>query len=202
MKLIAQRGEKQEYRDEETGRTFYSVSQVRKVAFDPYVGIPESVLEPARGRGTILHRRFFFAIASLEGLCPYPAVFPKYAGYCQSMDRWIEKRKPIRILLEAARCNLRLGYAGTLDGLFKMVPIRKPRRVLMDLKTGEKTVTDILQMCAYEHMEDCQADELVDVYLDASGGEAKEQWATRGNRATGWNAFISALNILKWRASL
>lgn len=202
MKLITQRGKKQEYLDEETGRTFYSVTQVRKVAFDSYAGIPESVLEPARVRGTLLHRRFFFAIASLEGLCPYPAVFPQYEGYCQSMDKWVAKRKPERILLEAIRCNLRMGYAGALDGLFKMVLIKKPRRVLMDLKSGDPTPTDILQTCAYEHMDGCKADELLDVYLDASGGEAKEQWATKGNRATGWNAFISSLNVLKWRDSL
>lgn len=201
MKLTTQRGEKQEYRDEETGRLFYSVTQVRKVAFDSYAGIPEWVLEPARVRGTILHRRFFFAMASLEGLCPYPAVLHQYEGYCQSMDKWIEKRKPERILLEAIRCNLRYGYAGALDGLFKMVLIRKPRRVLMDLKSGEKTPSDILQLCAYEHMEGCQADEVVDVYLDPSGGEAKEQWATKGNRAVGWACFLNALSILRWRDS-
>lgn len=202
MKLITQRGKKQEYRDEETGRLFYSVTQVRRVALDPYVGIPESVLEPARVRGTILHRRFFFAIASLEGLCPYPAVIQQYAGYCQSMDGWVEKRKPERILLEAIRCNLRHGYAGALDGLFKMVLIRKPRRVLMDLKSGQETATDILQLCAYEHMEDCQADEVMDVYLDAEGGEAKEQWATKGSRAVGWSAFCNAISLLRWRDSL
>lgn len=202
MKLITRRGERQEYYDIETGRNFYSVTQVRKVAFDSYAGVSESVLEPARVRGMILHRRFFFAMASLEGLCPYPAVTHQYEGYCQSMDQWIEKRKPERILLEAIRCNLRLGYAGAIDGLFNMVLIRKPRRVLMDLKSGQKNASDILQLCAYEHMEDCQADEVVDVYLDPSGGEAKEQWATKGNRASGWNAFQSALNILKWRDSL
>lgn len=203
MKLITQRGERQEYCDIETGRNFYSVTQVRKVAFDAYAGIHESVLEPMRVRGTLLHRRFFFAIASLEGLCPYPAVFPQYEGYCQSMDQWIEKRKPTRVKLETTSYNERYGYAGTPDALLNIYLgkgfCKKWRTVLFDLKTGAPVRTDPMQLCAYEHMVGYKADELFDVYLDADGGEAKEQFVTKGQRATEWNAFISALNLLKWR---
>lgn len=199
MKLIAQRGEKQEYRDEETGKTFYSVSQVRKVAFDPYVGIPESVLEPARVRGTLLHKRFFIALASLEGWCPYPVVIPSLTGYCQSMDRWIEKRKPVRLLLEAASWNLRYGFAGRPDALFGMAVKVSHKTVLTDLKTGLPVPSDPMQLCAYEHMDGYKADELLDVYLDADGGDAKEQFVTKGQRATEWAAFLNALSILKWR---
>lgn len=204
MNLIAQRGEQQEYRDEETGRTFYSVTQVRKVAFDAYAGVAEYMLEPARVRGTILHRRFFFAMASLEGLCPYPAVIPSLSGYCQSMDQWIEKRKPVRVRLETAGWNLRYGYAGTPDGLLEMLlPINRKvsriRRVLFDLKTGAPTKTDPMQLCAYDHMDGYKADELLDVYLDAEGGEAKEQFVTKGQRATEWAAFLNALSLLRWR---
>lgn len=205
MKLIAQRGEKQEYRDAETGRTFYSVTQVRRVALDSYAGIPESVLEPARVRGTILHKRFFFAMASLEGLCPYPAVFPQYEGYCQSMDRWIEKRKPKRVKLEMASCNERYGYAGTPDALLNIYIgkgfCKKWRTVLFDLKTGSPVKTDSMQLCAYEHMEGYKADELMDLYLDADGGEAREQFVTKGQRGTEWAAFLNALSLLRWRDS-
>lgn len=199
MKLITQRGEKQEYRDAETGRTFYSVTQVRKVAFDSYAGIPDSVLEPARVRGTILHRRFFFAMASLEGLCPYPAVIQQYAGYCQSMDGWIEKRKPTRHKLETTSCNERYGYAGTPDALLNIYFNKKWKKVLFDLKTGAPTLTDPMQLCSYEHMDGYKADELLDVYLDASGGEAKERFVTKGNRAVEWAAFLNALSLLRWR---
>lgn len=207
MKLIAQRGERHEYRDEESGRTFWSVTQVRKCAFDPYAGVAESVLEPARIRGTILHRRFFFAIASLEGLCPYPGVIPQYAGYCQSMDRWIEKRKPVRVRLETAGCNLRYGYAGTPDGLLWLMLDIVRRRVvqlvkvlvLMDLKAGAPTKTDPMQLCAYEHMDGYKADELLDVYLDADGGDAKEVFVTKGQWATEFSAFLNAISLLNWR---
>lgn len=206
MKLITQRGEKQEYRDAETGRTFYSVSQVRKVAFDSYAGLPESVLEPARVRGTVLHRRMFFCLASQEGLCAYPSIIPGLEGYCQSMDRWIEKRKPKRVKLETPSYNERYGYAGTPDALLNVYLgkgfCKKWRTVLFDLKTGSPVSTDPMQLVAYSHMDGYKADELLDVYLDASGGEAKEQFVTKGNRASGWVAFISALNVLRWRDSL
>lgn len=199
MKLIAQRGEKQEYRDEETGRLFYSVTQVRKVAFDSYAGLPESVLEPARVRGTILHRRFFFAVASLEGLCPYPAVIQQYAGYCQSMDGWIEKRKPTREKLETPSWNQRYGYAGTPDALLNIYLNKKWRKVLFDLKTGAPVRTDPMQLVSYSHMDGYKADELLDVYLDADGGEAKEHFVTKGQRATEFAAFLNALSLLRWR---
>lgn len=205
MKLITQRGEKQEYLDAETGRTFYSVTQVRKVAFDPYAGIPEYVLDAARIRGLALHRRMFFALASQEGLCEYSAVLKLYEGYCQSMDQWIAKRKPTRVQLETTSWNERYGYAGTPDALLNIrlgQGFCRNRKVLFDLKTGAPTKTDPMQLCAYEHMEGYKADELLDVYLDADGGEAKEQFVTKGQRGTEWSAFLNALSLLRWRDSL
>lgn len=199
MKLITRRGERQEYCDMETGRTFYSVSQVRKVAFDSYAGIPESVLEPARMRGTLLHKRMFFCFASLEGLCEYPAVLPGLEGYCQSMDRWIEKRKPTRVKLEKTSCNERYGYAGTPDALLNIYLNKKWKKVLFDLKTGLPVRTDPMQLVSYSHMDGYKADELLDVYLDAAGGDAKEHFVTKGSRAVEWAAFLNALALLRWR---
>jgi len=122
------------------------------------------------------------------------------------MDRWIEKRKPKRVKLETPSYNERYGYAGTPDALLNVYLgkgfCKKWRTVLFDLKTGSPVKTDAMQLCAYEHMEGYKADELLDVYLDAAGGEAKEQFVTKGNRASGWVAFISALNVLRWRDSL
>lgn len=203
MRLTVHRGRPQEYEDE-TGRRYWSVSEVRKAAFNPYAGISEGQLESARVRGTILHKRLFFAVASLEGLCPYPAVIQQYAGYCQSMDRWLEKRKPERVRLETTSWNERYGYAGTPDALFlMMLPAGRGkwirRVVLTDLKTGAPTRTDPMQLCAYEHMDGYNAAELLDVYLDAEGGEAKEHFVTKGQRATEWAAFLNALSLLRWR---
>lgn len=205
MKLITQRGEKQEYRDAETGRTFYSVTQVRRVAFDSYAGIPDSVLEPARVRGTLLHKRMVFCFAAQNGLCAYPSILVGLEGYCQSMDRWIERRKPTCDKVEMASVNQRYGYAGTPDALLNMRIgkgfCQKWRKVIFDLKTGSPVRTDMMQLCAYEHMDGYKADELLDVYLDSDGGDAKEQFVTKGQRGTEWAAFLNALSILRWRDS-
>ncbi len=189
----------QHYFDEFTGKRYWSVSEVRKVAFDSYVGIPESVLEPARVRGTLLHKRMFFCFAALEGLCAYPSVLVGLEGYCQSMDQWIEKRKPTRGKLETASCNERYGYAGTPDALLNIYLNKKWRKVLFDLKTGSPVRTDAMQLVSYSYMDGYKADELLDVYLDADGGEAKEQFVTKGNRAVEWSAFLNALSLLRWR---
>lgn len=210
MELITRRGERFEYYEAESKLDLFSVTQIRKTALDTYAGIPEAVLEPARIRGTRLHRRFFFAIAALGGYCDYPAVLDDLPGYCASMDRWIAKRQPIALKLEIPGFNRRYRYAGTPDALLEFPAIGangttvrfKRGRILFDLKTGAPTKTDAMQLVAYDHMEDYKADELLDLYLDGDGGEAKEVFVPHGERAVAWGAFLNALNLLKWRVSL
>lgn len=201
MTLRTQRGERYEYVEEERGLSLFSVTQIRKVALDTYAGIPEDVLEPARVRGTRLHRRFFFAMASLGGHCEYPKILNGIEGYCASMDRWIQKRQPKVLALELGSLNARYGYAGTLDAMLWMIVGKKEKRVLMDLKTGAPTKTDAMQLVAYDHMEGCKSDELMDLYLDADGRDAKEVFVTQGKRATEWAAFVNAINLLRWRTA-
>lgn len=204
MSLITRRGERFEYYEAEEHRELFSVTQVRQVAFDTYAGLAESVLEPARIRGSRLHRRMFFALASLDGVCAYPAVLPDLEGYCASMDRWIAKRNPIVIGLERAGLNRRYGYAGTRDALLLLADKKsRTRRTVFDLKTGAWTKTDAMQLCAYEHMDnEPKADDLLDLYLDKDGRDAEEVYLTHGQRATEWAAFLNALNLLKWRTAL
>lgn len=201
MELITRRGERFEYFEAESKLDLFSVTQIRKAALDTYAGIPEAVLEPARIRGTRLHRRFFFAIASLGGYCDYPAVLEDLSGYCASMDRWIATRQPIAHKLEIPSFNRRYRYAGTPDALLGFRD-KGTRRILFDLKTGAPTKTDAMQLVAYEHMEDYKAEELLDLYLDKDGGDAKEVYVPHGERAVAWAAFLNALNLLKWRSSL
>ncbi len=207
MKLRTQRGERYEYVEEERGLSLFSVTQIRKVAYDTYAGIPEDVLEPARVRGTRLHRRFFFAMASLGGHCEYPKILNGIEGYCASMDRWIQRRKPRVHRLEFSSLNMRYGYAGTFDAAVWLMITRVSRKlsveklVLMDLKTGAPTKTDAMQLVAYDHMEGCKSDELMDLYLDADGRDAKEVFVSQGKRATEWAAFVNAINLLRWRTA-
>lgn len=199
--LKTQRGERFEYVDEQRGTHLFSVTQIRKVAWDTFAGVSQELLEPARIRGARLHRRFFFALASLGGHCAYPDALKGLEGYCASMDGWITKRQPNPIELEFCSMNERYGYAGTLDAIVEMALKKKERRVLTDLKTGAPTKTDPMQLVAYDHMAGCKSDELMDLYLDADGGEAKEAFVSHGMRATEWPAFLHALNLLRWRTA-
>lgn len=201
MKLITRRGERFEYLEQEDKLDLFSVTQIRKVADDAYANVPAHVLEPARVRGSALHRRFFFAMASRRGLCAYPPVLEQYEGYCRSMDRWIEKRQPTALELEAPGMSRRYRYAGTKDALLLLTDRKRDRRTIFDLKTGQPTKTDAMQLVAYDHMDDGKAEDLLDLYLDADGGEAVEAFVPTGKRAVEWAAFLSALNLLKWRIS-
>jgi hypothetical protein len=101
--------------------------------------------------------------------------------------------------VETPSYNLRYGYAGTPDALLNIYLNKKWRKVLFDLKTGAPVKSDPMQLCAYEHLDGYKADELLDVYLDADGGEANEHFVTKGQRATEWAAFLNSLSLLRWR---
>lgn len=196
MKLITRRGEPFEYREEEQGLDLFSVTQIRKVAFDPFRGVDPAILEAARVRGTILHKRFFFALAHCGGLCPYPARIEVYGGYCDSMDRWVDEAKPKPDQLEAASLNRQHGYAGCKDARILYLGADLTN---MDLKSGAETCTDIMQLVAYDKMENGKAERHLDLYLDKDGGRAKEAWVKRSEMAVHWAAFLNSLSLLRWR---
>lgn len=199
MKLCCTRGARHEYEEVERGIKLFSVSQIRRVAHDPFVGLPESILEPARKRGTILHRRFALALYATEWLCPHPAVIEEYRGYCLAMDACIKKNdvKPLKV--EQSSLSLKLGYAGTPDGL--VVYGKKRVLTLMDLKTGAQQPTDIMQLLAYKEMQGYEeTSALMDLYV-YEDGSYEEKFVTRAERATEWAWFTSALGVLISRAN-
>lgn len=204
MALVTQRGQPREYRDEATGDEFYSVTQIRTVAHDPYAGLAASILEPARQRGALLHRRWFFALASLAGHCDAPRVIPALHGYCASMDAWIAAKRPSVLALEQPGVNRRYRYAGTPDAVLLLTEtVRKrsrARRTIVDLKTGARTKTDAMQLVAYSHLDEMQVEDLLDLYLDPDGGMPEERtYNNPGERAKEWAAFLAAAALLSWR---
>ena len=66
---------------------------------------------------------------------------------------------------------------------------------LMDLKTGEETITDPMQIVAYNHMDDLKSRALLDLYLDADGGPARERWIKPGEQGVQWAVFLNALSF-------
>lgn len=199
MKLICHRGARHEYEEVERGIKLFSVSQIRRVAHDPFVGVSESILEPARKRGTILHRRFALALYATEGLCTHPEIIEEYRGYCLAQDTWIKKNdvKPIKV--EQASLSIKFGYAGTPDGLVTYGTLQT--LTLLDLKTGSPQPTDIMQILAYKEMagyEDTSV--LLDLYVHEDGSYT-EKFVKRAERATEWAWFMSALGVLQSRAN-
>jgi len=200
VNLTCHRGAKHEYRETEQGVDLFSVSQIRRMAHDPYIGIPEQVLEAARHRGTLLHRRFWRLLASQAGLMPVPQAIPQFSGYCASMDEWVKRNQVMPVKIEEASCSLKYGYAGTPDAFITIGS--KQFKALIDLKTGAPNKTDPMQLIAYSKMDGYEeADYLVDVYVQEDGSRAKEARITPGMKATEWCWFMSALGNLQSRVN-
>lgn len=196
VNLVTRRGAAFEYYEQDERLDLFSVSQGRKEAFNSFRGVAPEILEAARVRGSVLHKRFFFAMAHLRGLCEYPKRIEAYGGYCDSMDRWIDEAKPTPLQLEATGLNRRYLYAGTKDADLLYSGRDK---TIMDLKSGVRTCTDEMQLIAYDHMEGCKAERLLDLYLDKDGKRAKEVWVERAEMAAHWAGFLNALSMLRWR---
>jgi len=200
MNLTCTRGAKHEYRETTQGLDLFSVSQIRKMAHDPYVGIPEQVMEAARQRGTLLHRRFWRVLASQAGLLPVPPAIPQFAGYCASMDEWVKRNQVMPVKIEEASLSLKYGFAGTPDAL---VLFRKKQRLtLIDLKTGQINLTDPMQLLLYQKMDDYEeAVDLIDVYVQEDGSYAVEKPVTPGMKATEFAWAMAALGVLQSRVN-
>ena len=199
MKLQCTRGAKHEYRETEQGIDLFSVSQIRKMAHDPYLGIPEQVMEAARHRGTVLHRRMWKVLAAQDHLMDMPPIIPQFSGYCKAMDTWVVKNQVKPVLLEESSASLKFGYAGTPDALVLLGSEQIP--TLLDLKTGAPTKTDPMQLIAYSKMNYYEsAKSLVDLYI-SEDGSYKAALVTPGIKATEWAWFMSALGNLQSRVN-
>ena len=202
MNLITQRGEPYEYREEANGqppRLSFSVSQIRRVIHDPFAHVPEDVLKQAQLRGSKLHTRFWKLLAWRDGLRgESPPVIPGLEGYCTAMETWAERNQAKPLQLESKSVNRKLGYAGQFDA--QILYGRRCEITLMDLKTGDETLTDPMQLLAYDEMEGCKSKHLLDLYIHPTG-TYKEVWITAIHRTTEWPWFLTGLNLLKGRRS-
>ena len=117
MKLRVTRGAAREYADLDTGKDYYSVSQVLTVLDpDAFTGIDPYVLAAAQQRGSDLHLIFALRMLAAANLGP----MPKYPGgiigkYCLGIEKFAQERKPRPIRVEAQGFNDKLKTAGTLD---------------------------------------------------------------------------------------
>jgi len=178
----------------------FSVSQVRKLAHDAYAGIPTELLVRAAQRGMKLHRRFWRVLAAKGGLMTWPEPIVGLEGYCASMDEWAVRSLVQPVLIEQPSWSAKFGYAGTPDALVRLWA--KQTLTLLDLKTGQPTVTDAMQLLAYQKMEGYEeAKSLLDLYIHADGSAATEKLVTPAMKATEWAWFLSALGVLQSRVN-
>lgn len=199
MNLVTRRGEPYEYLETESGRKLFSVTQIRRMAFDSYRGIDPQVLEAARQRGTLVHRYLWRYLAYRTRIMVDIAPLPGIEGYCQSIREWADKHEVTAVRLEHRSLNRKLGYAGTVDAQILYGP--KAVLTLMDGKSGVRTCTDMIQLLAYDAMDDLKSKQLMDVYFQADGGPAKEIMVTARDRITQWPVFLNVLSLLRWRTT-
>ncbi len=196
MNLLTKRGAPYEYVDTDSGKAFFSVTQVRRCMHDTYAGIPLEALEPARLRGERLHTYFWMTLAHRAGVRARPEIIAEYPGYCAAIDCWAALNDVIPLQVEKKSANLKLGIAGCLDTRC----LYGPKRIvtLVDLKTGLATLTDAAQLLCYESMEGNKSERLIDLYIQEDGSY-KQAVVTRKEKVEQWPAVLNAVNLLKWR---
>lgn len=199
MNLIVERGKPYEYRDLDTGEKFFSVTQVRNIMWDGLSRVPFAVLEAARERGQRLHQYFALALGAQVDACAYPDRLRGLEGYCQAIDSWIEEWKPIPHTVEEPSCNRKLGIAGTRDADVTLADALGTIDIV-DLKSGEPTPTDPVQLLAYHTMEGCTTRKrLFDLYIREDGTKEFKQIKPILHQSD-WATFQNAIQVLKWRA--
>ncbi|MEO7665626.1 MAG: hypothetical protein ABIU97_01155 [Dehalococcoidia bacterium] len=197
MTLLTHRGQKKEYKDAETLEEYFSVSQIRHMAFDSFYGIKQEILDAAARRGTLVHTFMWRYLSSRLGLCEEPVLTPGVEGWCLSGRNWVDEHQVKPELLEHKSCNRKEGYAGQVDGQILYGP--KEILTLADWKSGMVTVTDPMQLILYNEMEGLKSKQLLDVYLQADGGKAKEVFVDLKTKLHDWPWAMCALGNLKGR---
>jgi hypothetical protein len=120
------------------GQVVPSVTGILKASgLIDFGGIPESILEAARVRGTTVHQAIQFVNEGDLDLLQFRADFPDYTGF---LDGWLEFRAQRRFtpILTETRVASRLHQvAGTIDCLGEL----DGEAVLLDYATGDPTNT-------------------------------------------------------------
>lgn len=196
MSLTVNRGAQFEYEDPETGKKYFSVSQVRACMWEGFRFVKPDVLAAAQRRGTLLHRRFALCLGARLDLCAYPPILKEYPGYCDSMDRFIDDYQPEAERIEEPSKSDKWGVAGCPDGLLKITSVLS----ITDLKSGDETPVDPCQLLGYHELDDYRcAERMLDVYLNKHGKKPEVKEIKRREHLFDWAAFVNALHLLKWR---
>ena len=110
-------------------------------------GIPPSILEAARARGTAVHQAIHYANENDLDVLAFCRDFPHYAGYLQGWMRLIESGRLKTILCEHRVASRLHGVAGTIDWIGEF----DGAGAILDFATGDpEDAAKDLQTGAYE----------------------------------------------------
>jgi hypothetical protein len=129
------------------GTRVMSVTQVLKQSgLIDFSGIPESILEAARVRGTTVHQAIAYYNEGDLDLNQFECDFPDYVGYLSGWLTFCTQREFTPILSECRIASRRHQVAGTLDTLGEL----DGEPTLLDFATGHPAdVSKDLQTSAY-----------------------------------------------------
>lgn len=207
MGLRCTRGQEQEYWDPDTGRRYWSWSELCRVLYgDQYATVDPDVLDAARDRGRVMHVLFARLLLHYttrdrrgrerpEGLGPLP---PRPEGdlapYYDSLLAWCQARRPQALRIEEPAVVKGEPLAGRPDTLCWL----GGRLTLVDLKTGDHHPSHATQLVVYSHLEGYEgAEDLVTLYAQRDGTIAQEVPAARS--AQEWTWALQGLAVLKGR---
>lgn len=194
MQLTVTRGANAEYKDA-AGNEYYSVSQHLQVLDpDAFAGVNPAVLAAAGMRGEKLHIYFGCMLLSCKGLAPWPERPTGILGeYFDSMARWIDREKPVPVLVETSSIFAKLKTAGTPDCLVLIDGVLW----LIDLKSGMARPVHSVQLHIYKRLDGYTgAQRLASLYAQR-GKMARLVEHTHDH--VDYSAFLAANAVLNWR---
>lgn len=200
MSLVCERHIPRNYRDEQTGKRFWAVSEVLN-CLDPdrFAMVRKDVLDKALARGTQVHMIFSDILATRAGIPGYAFDLKKVPGvlrgYATGLYEWADKHNVIPRKIEFSSVWRRWGTGGTADT--EAYYGRERLIIIGELKSGIEERLNRVQVQIYGQMEDYrEAKAYLLIYVDKEG-RVKEKWVQPSPHDIAW--FCAGVGVLNGR---
>ena len=225
MPLTVDRTQRRHYRD--GSKEYFSVAQVCALVdpmrywlteLDPaepfQLSDPKraAALRKARRRGRIVHALCAEILRHRAGQCPFPTLKEEYRQVAKAFNNWCNLVDLRPTAIEEPRVSTERYYpfAGTPDAVGELTWRGKRVTAVVEIKTGYPAYWHRVQVVAYSKLVP-EASVMHVVYVDRLSHLRKydpsdllpktKSTTVRSPNARDWAVFVSALNVLTWRAS-